>query len=322
MEYDLKIFERLSKVGAGDVSVEFSGANNRTPSGSSAGSDLNSNGAGGAVDLDIYRFPGASRLDFTIEYLQHFGAYILRDEQFARLFADESPILEKGDALSASMEPLTFQYAQYACNQIGRFADKLYKLQRYHRSEISVFTVSPELVSALRLSYVRAIHQKNPNIDIGVDDNGKPAIRNYLGAIFQKLIGSLDEEIAGLGKDGRDRNPSEDRALCDAVPMGAPPFRELSANESEHSYGYLGYFAATVALAEFAAGNRENAIQLLDKEIKRQIQEQDNPPARGEAKIGVCGHGSPELQASCGKFNRLNAMRRLTGPPEARIPRR
>jgi hypothetical protein len=44
----------------------------------------------------------------------------------------------------------------------------------------------------------------------------------------------------------------------------------VAKSEIDDSYEYLAYFAITAAVGEYASGNYENAIQLLDREIERQ----------------------------------------------------
>jgi hypothetical protein len=299
LEYDIGIFDSLTKFGAGSVSIEFSDHGARSATGKSAATTP----TGGSSSSSP--FPGANRLKGTISDLQTLGQAILRDEQYSRFFAGLDPALEGGEALQATMNSYTFKFTKYACNQIKRFADRLAVIQDYHKGETSSLTINPELISTLRLSYTRALQLEDPNIWARSGDRSA----NRLAAMMKESSDNVAEEFNALPDDSKAglKDFTETPQVCDRVPAGAPAFDKLDDRQKAEAYGYLGYFAVTVALAEYAGGNREDAIQLVDREIRRQIQEQESSSAATPA----LNCDTAEARASCLDQLRLDQFRRL-----------
>jgi hypothetical protein len=147
LEYDHRLFANITKFGGGEFSVEFQ-------------SNIANNDSRTVVppvtpqqgDLRVL-FPGASGLDFAVGSLIALPQNIVNDERYAQFFstmssANNDPIVR--------MPYLTRQFLYYACATISPYARKLDTLQSRNRSETSVLSASPELVSALRAMYYTA----------------------------------------------------------------------------------------------------------------------------------------------------------------------
>jgi hypothetical protein len=128
MEFDHGTLGHLTKLDAGSVDFEFSAARGSrshqekpdyTPWVSSPESNF------------TFAFPGGARISYVIYVLQDLGEAILRDEQYARVFA-EAPNLTK-DTVGKMEEP-TLRFAKYACGDLKDLADKLRLLENYHHS--------------------------------------------------------------------------------------------------------------------------------------------------------------------------------------------
>jgi hypothetical protein len=94
---------------------------------------------------------------------------------------------------------------------------------------------------------------------------------NDLQQLMKEIKERVSLEIEAVGKDVDTPIKDPTPARCGFVPPDIPSeFEAIGDATKAENYSYIAYFALMAALAEFASGNRENAIRLLGKEIERQ----------------------------------------------------
>jgi hypothetical protein len=280
LEYDHKLFEKLAKIGGGGVSVEFSGQANIEPSTNrfTAYAPLRSERG----DYVSSSFSGASTVDFAVDWLWYLPQFIVFDNAYALLFANG--IVDSDQTTTqtiASMADPTKILLSYACINVAPFAAKAEAIQRFFRSETTALSIDPELVSALRRRYVllRPELCLSPPSSAGQPSAACKTISNLQNhqdsyddykRLFAKARESIDKSVAALGGYKPETLPACEKVPDHlATPSGVNPFSYFSeANgKKEDSYGFFGYFALIVSLAEVGVGARESAVHLLESEI-------------------------------------------------------
>jgi hypothetical protein len=288
LQYETRIFDHLSKLSAGGVNLEFSEAGKKGEEGNAWSLNYTSSDSGNMLI-------GGNRQDLMIAFLGNLGDMMLRDEQYARLIASQSPDLSGKLAgktgLRETLPAPSYRMAGYACGQIRKIAADLRALQTFQRSEESQLALRPQLVRLLRLSYMRA--RKSLPADFADAGHGSRSLRfggclrrsdgkptrNELVCELRRFRQTLASETAALPDppvEGsyKDQFPS---TLCDLAADADPlnVFRgptPLAA--SEDARVYVAYLGVIAAIAEYSAGNRENAINLIDSEIGEQFKKE------------------------------------------------
>jgi hypothetical protein len=175
LQYDFDLLRRITKFGAGSVSVELSETNqNNKPLSSSQSSHT-----GGELQSGS---PNTQRTDLALETLFRLPSNAVRDELFAKaLAAPPAPVGNPGAAyvdvdnqLVNDTLPDARIFIGYGCDRIEHLGLKLAVLQSVHRSELSALAVDPQIVAWLRRAYYDAKPRSN---DASVCEETKPPAR-------------------------------------------------------------------------------------------------------------------------------------------------
>ncbi len=281
VQYDTHVFNRLvnkiTKIDAIGLSVELGSQPN------AGGTDNLRRNQADAIDDNRARWQGGARLDYIILSLLRLGDRQLRDEQLARMFAEVTPPNWKDipatdlALLDPPMSDATIEYVRYSCGRISQIAGEIYATQKELRDKVIVSPDVESLINHLRIFYFRALKGGEvPTADIETD----------LSGLESRLI---DEDQAADVKPV----PPAENSLCAAwskAPLRAIPKAQLS---DATDFQALGYIALTLALLEDATGDDEGAVQLLDREIRRQklqfeVEKKDlDPPERDCPTVNV-----------------------------------
>jgi len=320
MEYDYGTLGHLTKLDAGTVDIEFS-----TPGSSWSRQqkpDYTPRVSASEGDF-AFAFPGGARITYVIYVLQDLGEAILRDEKYARIFA-RVPNLAKDAKFSDGMEEPTLRFAKYACGAVKALADNLRILQNYHHSETSLYAMNPLFIAIVRKAYLQALHGKKPyGHDPGVNIREAAAPdKTDLQLLTEEIVERAKAEVHAAALDDQANNSHNneggsvsDQMRCGDLPKDAPAdFEDFDPPDKAEGFSYIAYFALTAALAEFASGNRENAIRLLEREIERQKEQRDRLYSSSilASDPGACSQNStPASTDKCPAAERLKYFRRL-----------
>lgn len=336
LDYDYGFLRNMKRINAAGVDIELSERPAERVGGVSPGTFSD---AIDSAELLKGPFPGARALDYAIGGLESLARFAQRDEQYALLLAGQDPGRVKG---SNDIEGSARAFAIYAENEIVPIAERLDRLQAFHRSETSVLSVEPSAVAALRRTYLRSragyelteaddalygvraalaeltqairtrVHYWRP-VGLGVADAVLLAhqIANDIAEEYRSYSSLLDERTWTLGPAllrAAVTIARENDALAATAAGGAKgadqraAFCVRLARESE-TLGKSdlvmcsGYLALTVAYAETAVGNAENAMHILEIEIN-QGRKAVNSAGKPEAE---CGNEGTD-QADCAAF--------------------
>jgi hypothetical protein len=322
LEYDRRILDNITKFGAGTVNVEFApqklagvfgSPQNDIPSGSP--------------------FPGANRLDMIVDMYSALPGYIDRDETYAKVFADVTPGRKNSPFDNERLEPKIASFRDYATNFIAPIGEQFRALQSYERSEESTFSRTPGIALSLRHSFELALSSQDaieaPSPSYGPSQESLGAdmksLRITLVGELSAVCGSpqirMQTDACLLKKDQEfcaDSHPKELVTYCKrahAAPS-APDrtvFNKVPPEAVDREFRYFAYFAIVVATAEFAADNRENAIQLLDREISREMASPEFENGHVTPSKGCLKSGEEQDVNACAAKNakRLDWFRRL-----------
>jgi hypothetical protein len=140
-------------------------------------------------------FTGAATIDLAVDTLTDLPDLIIKDSQYALLFSN-SDIVSNETITPQILEP-TKAFLLYACLNVAPFAVKLKTLQDFNRSETSVLSIDPELVSTLRRTYLRM--RGWPGLSSSSDVNRSEPLSNKrededFGKYFGAAHGSISKE--------------------------------------------------------------------------------------------------------------------------------
>jgi hypothetical protein len=315
LDYDHDLFRNMTKFNAAGVGVEFSEqrAEQSVDKWQRALSLLN-------AGPQKSPFPGAQALDYAISQLEDLADAAVRDEQYARLLSGDQPSQEqvKGpeDILGSARAFALF--AKSTVVPIARWLDELQSFHRSETSTLSFDTaplaalrrvyllaragmgsaepVEPPYENALFVDTIARIGERlgslgksgNGIIDVleGAMSDIEGEVQFYLwlrsgrsSSIDQALRQATDIiareiEAERAAKLGDSESADGQRSPCDLLAS-----ETQSAEESDPRICF-GYLALTIAWAEVAVGNAENAVHLLEAEINNQrtaMQEEREP---------------------------------------------
>ena len=201
---------------------------------------------------------------------------MVRDEKFARMFAaanipSEADLSKQMEAATQAfydyrqMEAPTRAFYDYANGSIAKYGEALQTIQGYYRGETSGFSVRPELIAALRNFFMLQLGEISDSA-IGNQHDRNAAIQGRTRFTFNQPSLDIVDDVAKLFPrfetkirenkyvvEYLTKHEKHDERLAHE-PFPTAVDSDLSWN-TDNTYGYFGYFALTVALAEYAAGN-------------------------------------------------------------------
>jgi hypothetical protein len=151
-----------------------------------------------APPIDNYlssSFTGAATIDLAVDTLTDLPDLIIKDSQYALLFSNSDII--SNETITPQIPEPTKAFLLYACLNVAPFAVKLKTLQDFNRSETSVLSIDPELVSTLRRTYLRM--RGWPGLSGSSDVNRSEPLSNKrededFGKYFGATHGSISKE--------------------------------------------------------------------------------------------------------------------------------
>ncbi len=177
LEYDIKFLDRLTKLHAGDIDFELTGA--QTASSSAPQVAVTASPQSDTVAA----FQRTDATDTALELLHDIGKDVVRDELFTQVLSGRLLTRQQADLNGNScdidpnstdyeraltkvycgMDASTKTFLSYACWRIEPFVGDLGALQTIHRSEISALAIDPRLLAFLRREYY--LTQQSESID-------------------------------------------------------------------------------------------------------------------------------------------------------------
>jgi hypothetical protein len=284
LDYDTKIFSRLSKLQAGGVDLELIASKQEGGQPKAGFKDAT---AGAAA------FPQTKGIDAAIDVLYNLGAIVLNDRRYADALSGAKTEFPSDQDLFADPDDPRRNFAVYACNRVEPMMRQLSDLQKFHRSETSALALDPRLVGLLRREYHQEVKNFRAASSRARDDRemaghakagcDSPRRSTYppadLPSAFCQAESWIEEELRIL-PENFDRRPQTPQ--CGNF-LKLPPSTQPSQVAEDGAYdSYLSYFAIITAAAEAAIGNNESAIHLLDTAAKEQRKAVDRsePAAR------------------------------------------
>jgi hypothetical protein len=292
LEYDTKIFDRLSKLEAGGVDLELTGPKpEQVPVKTAIG------GSGESA-----AFPRTTATDDALKTLYAAGQMVLRDERYASVLSGTSGSASYDNTFAASMSKSLRDFATYACKKIERDTRYLIDLQEFHRSETSALAIDPRLIGLLRREYLKQEADYLQNKENFYDNEGMirslkagcaavckgdqlpqyppPGlgegfcqaedwiVREWLAMQRVKQAPGLPDNWSGICKDTPPEPEKAPTAEC--TEFLANKEVEKGRSASEDAASYLAYLAIVTASAEAGIGNSESAITLLERASSEQ----------------------------------------------------
>jgi hypothetical protein len=258
LDYEVRIFDRLTSFAAGGVSVALSTGQEGDDHGVREQPQL--------IEKQGSPFGGAARLDLAMQEFGSLGEYMLKDEQYAHLFANDVVVPGTARAFLDSLSKPSLALAVLNCTLAHETAENFLGLQGYFRSES---LMSPDLAQEV-IAIVKSYYSRKETLGRAFDELTK--------ALLDLRSRSADD----LNFTGREKDKDLKPKLCDNLKNTGPEFDLANIRQNEgfytkadidkQQYFYSVYHVLIVALAQYALGNREGSIQFLDRNIEQQKQ--------------------------------------------------
>jgi hypothetical protein len=274
LEYDVKLLDRVTKLGAGGVDIELTGQQSGSKS---SVSQINV-----TTQISSAAFPLTDATDNALDMLGYIGANVILDEKYALALAGakEGEIAHFAENMDAEKKA----FANYACLRIEPYVRDLRILQNIHRSETATLAVDPKLVAYLRRAYYATQqesgnsyefpgasreHHEREHHEMEVCFEGALP-RNLAEAFCEAAVWTKDEIRAVQVQYNRAEKDIVVAPECGEMQQKqAPPVKILVDKDLKDS-DFAAYMALVTGLSQTAVGNGESAIHLLDNQIQHQ----------------------------------------------------